>query len=420
MLTYFKNSLRHVKPFRAGLVLFLALALSVPPSLALAADILKLGIVTSLSDSAASRGQSFLEGLKLGLRALGGRLGGVETDLVILDDQSKPEGAAQAAKRLIEREHIHAVSGPVTIETVMAVASAVKGESGPLFISPAFGPAELAGADCRQGFFSLVPGDEQFAEATIRQLKSESAQPGLALVIPNNQGPARARAELLKPFQPDMTILEASTGELVFDRQMQAIRTAHPQGIAVFLSGGVGVGFIRQLKAWELLGDKTLYADWPLTEPQHLTALGDAAVGLRAVAPWADELENPVSHKFVADYEDEHRRLPSGFAALGFDLALALDQAVKNMGGRVADRNQFARALANVQMQSTRGPFRFANNHFAIVPLHLREGLRDAKGRLIGVHKQAIPTHAERQAANCRLSAPETAPEEPAPAKKKR
>lgn len=420
MLLCFNDSLRSVKPFSPAAALFLAALAWGWPLPAKAADILKIGFVTSQSDVAAHRGQDFLEGFKLGLRALGGRLGGAETDLIVVDDASRPETAAHAAKRMVEREHVQIVSGPVLPQTVLTVAEAVKGESGPLFISPAFGPIALAGADCRQGFFSLVPSDEVIAEALARQLKSEASSPNAAVLIPKEGVRERRQAESMRTHFSDLVLLEAGPGDLVFDRPLQALQAAKSPAVAVYLGGGVGIGFLRQLKAWEMNRDKAIYADWPLMEPLHLTAAGDAGIGLKTIAPWADDPENALNHKFVADYEDEHRRQPSGFAALGYDLALLVDQAVKNMGGRVADRNQFARAIANSQVQGTRGLIRFANNHFALTPLHLREGTRDAKSRLIAAHRGAVAPPADRQAGACRLSAPEPPPEEPPPQKKKR
>ncbi|MBI5122064.1 MAG: ABC transporter substrate-binding protein [Rhodospirillales bacterium] len=417
----FNDSLRPVKPFSLAAVLFLAGLAWGWPNQARAADILRLGFVTSQSDVAAHRGQDFLEGFKLGLRMLGGRLGGVETDLAVIDDVSRPQTAAQAARKLVEREHVQIISGPVLPQTALAVAEAVKGENGPLFVSPAFGPVSLAGADCRQGFFSLVPSDEVIAEATARQMKGEMPLPMAAALIPKKSERERRQAESLRPHFSGLTILETGPGNLVFDHPLQALQASKAQAVAVYLGGGVGIGFLRQLKAWELNKDKTIYADWPLMEPLHLTAAGDAGISLKTVAPWADDPENAVNHRFVADYEDEHRRQPSGFAALGYDLALLLDQAVKNMGGRLGERTQFARALTNSQLQGTRGPIRFANNHFALTPLHLREGMRDAKGRLIAAHRGAVVNPADRHAGACRLSPPEPPPaEEASPPKKKR
>lgn len=389
-----------------------------------AAELLKVGIVTSLSDVAASRGQDFVEGFKLGVRSLGGRLGGVEIDLSLSDDQSRPATAAQATRRLIDRERVQIVSGPVAPEIVEAVAGAVRGESGPILVSPAFGPASLAGADCRQGFFSLVPSDEAFMEALARQIKSENANALTALVKQGSSERDNRRAEFLKAHLWELSAHDVATGNLVFDHQLNAIRAERAASVVVLAGGGVGAGFLRQLRAWELKEGRNVYADWPTMEPLHLTALGEAGVGLKSLSPWADDPENAVNHRFVADYEDEHRRLPSSFAALGYDLALLLDQAVKNMGGRVADRGSFARAIANSQVQGTRGLIRFANNHFAQTPIYLREGLRDGKGRLLAARKATLAPPADHQTANCRLAAPEGAPAEGAaaetPAKKKR
>lgn len=422
MLEILPPSLRNVKPLSPalpGIALAAALFFS---SQAGAAEILKLGLVTSLSDVAASRGQDFVEGFKIGVRSLGGRLGGVEIDLVLSDDQSRPEMAVQAAKRLIEREHIHLVSGAATPEIAQAAADAVKSENGPIFISPAFGPVALAGADCRMGFFSLVPSDDAFLEALARQMKADGANAPAALLVAAQSERDQKRAEILGGLVPEMSVQETGLGNLVFERQLQAIRAQQSKGVVVLAGGGVGAGFLRQMRSWDLREGRTVYADWPMMEPLHLTALGEAGVGLRTIAPWADDPENQVNHRFVADFEDEHRRLPSGFAALGFDLALVLDQAIKNMGGRVGDRASFARAIANSQVQGTRGLIRFANNHFAQTPLFLREGIRDGKGRLIASRKAMIAAPADRHANACRLQAPEApAPEgSETPAKKKR
>ncbi|CAA6603943.1 putative ABC transporter substrate binding protein [Rhodospirillaceae bacterium LM-1] len=419
MLTYFLYSLRHVKRISRPAIMLLAAQAFLCPQAGQAAEILKLGFVTSLSGGTANRGQDFADGFKLGLKSLGGRLGGVETDLILIDDQGQPEAAVKAVGRMIEREHVHLISGPASPETVLAVAAAVKTDGGPLFVSPAFGPVSLAGADCRLGFFSLVPSDEVFAETLARALSSESPGGASAALIPANVLRAARQAETMRVLLPDLELFETTAGELVFDKSFQAIKASQPRSVAVLLGGGVGIGFLRQLHAKGLKGGKAVFVDWPLMEPAHLQALGESAIGLRAIAPWADDVENPVSHKFAADFEDEYRTPPSSFAALGFDLALILDQAVKNMGGRVADRSQFAKAFANSQAQGARGLIRFANNHFALTPLHLREGMRDAKGRLVAARKSTANVAADRHASACRLTAPEApAPEESGNAKK--
>ncbi len=382
---------------------------------AYAAEPIRIGFVTSLTGNVAHRADDFTEGFKLGLKNLGGRLGGLEVDLTLADDQSMAENAVIAAKRLIERERVHVISGSVTPETTQAVGNAIKGE-GPIFISPAFGPVDLAGAGCRMGFFSLVPSDEGFAEALSNGFNAEAVRP-LAALGPRQAEASRQVATLFISFQPDVALHEAEPGQLAFDATLSALRSAKSRGIVVFQGGGAGVGFLRQLHRWNMKDGKTVFAAWPLLEPAHFSALGEAGLGVRSISPWADDPDNPVNKKFVADFEDEHRRQPSSFAALGYDLALLLDQAIRQQGGRVGDRTQLARAIAAVQVPGTRGLLRFYNNHFAATPLFLREGSRDPKGRLVAGRKATLAVLPDRHSQACPISAPE--PPAPEPPKKR-
>ncbi|MBF0354594.1 MAG: ABC transporter substrate-binding protein [Alphaproteobacteria bacterium] len=404
MRVFSLHFLRFVKPLLA-----LAALLGAPN--AVAAELLRLGFVSSQSGNAAHRSEDFTEGFRLGLKNLGGRLGGAEVDLSQSDDQSDPEKSAAAARKLIERERVHLISGPTSPETSLAVAEAVKGD-GPIFISPAYGPLQFAGANCRMGFFSLVPSEEVFAEASAHAFGGENIRP-VAALVPQQSDTLRKFADLTKSFLPELALYEAEAGQLVFDVFLSKLKSEKVQGIAVYLGGGTAVGFLRQLHRWEMKDGKMLFATWPLLEPFHFSALGEAGVGVRAFSPWAEDPDNLVSKKFMVDFEDEFRRPPSSFAALGYDLALLLDQAIRQQGGRVGDRTQLARSIAAVQLASTRGPLRFSNNHFAVTPLFLREGGRDAKGRLTAGRKASITAPQDRHAHACPIAAPEPPPAEP-------
>ena len=47
---------------------------------------------------------SFLDGFKLGITHSGGKLGGQDVDIVVGDDQLKPNVGVQVATRLIEKD----------------------------------------------------------------------------------------------------------------------------------------------------------------------------------------------------------------------------------------------------------------------------------------------------------------------------
>jgi branched-chain amino acid transport system substrate-binding protein len=66
-----------------------------------AAQTVKIGYVATLSGQAAQLGIDSVDGFKLALQKLNGKLGGLPVELVVVDDQLKPEIGIEQAKRLI-------------------------------------------------------------------------------------------------------------------------------------------------------------------------------------------------------------------------------------------------------------------------------------------------------------------------------
>src|SRR5262245_56717223 len=75
---------------------------------------LKIGIITTLTVSAgAVPGQQQRNGFQLGVKHLGGKRGGREVDLVVQDDELKPDLAVTKVKAMIERDKVDFVVGPI-------------------------------------------------------------------------------------------------------------------------------------------------------------------------------------------------------------------------------------------------------------------------------------------------------------------
>ena len=76
----------------------LGVALFTPP--ANAEDHLKVGLITSLSGPAAVLGQQMRNGFTLAVKTLGGKLGGLQADIAVADDEGKPDVAVGKVKEL--------------------------------------------------------------------------------------------------------------------------------------------------------------------------------------------------------------------------------------------------------------------------------------------------------------------------------
>ncbi len=102
-----------------GVVLVLGtLALVVAPvSAAGKKEPIKIGIVLPLSGGLELFGQQGIQGAKMAvaeINAAGGVLGGRKFELIIEDDKTDPKTAVEKANKLIMKDKVHAVLGPIT------------------------------------------------------------------------------------------------------------------------------------------------------------------------------------------------------------------------------------------------------------------------------------------------------------------
>src|SRR5215213_4978846 len=100
--------------------LAVATALGALAGPALGQDKLKIGVVTTLTGPAAVLGQQLRDGFNLAIKDLGGKLGGREVEVVIADDELKPDVAVTKVKGLIERDKVDFVVGPIFSNVAVA------------------------------------------------------------------------------------------------------------------------------------------------------------------------------------------------------------------------------------------------------------------------------------------------------------
>jgi branched-chain amino acid transport system substrate-binding protein len=67
---------------------------------------LRIGLITTLSGPAAALGQQQRNGFQLGLKKLGNKLGGREVELLIQDDEVKPDVAVSKARTFVQRDKV--------------------------------------------------------------------------------------------------------------------------------------------------------------------------------------------------------------------------------------------------------------------------------------------------------------------------
>lgn len=149
-----------------------------------------------------------------------------------------------------------------------------------------------------------------------------------------------------------------------------------------FLPGGMGVNFIKQFVGAGLSKDTTLITAGVSADEDVIKAVGDPMLGLFNTAHWSHDLDNEANRTFVAAFEKEYGRLATVYAAQGYDTALLIDAAVRDVKGKVADTEGMIKALRAKRFASVRGNFKWDRNNFPIQDWYLCVVGRDSKGRI--------------------------------------
>jgi branched-chain amino acid transport system substrate-binding protein len=105
-------------------------------------------------------------------------------------------------------------------------------------------------------------------------------------------------------------------------------------------------------------------------------------LGLFSVGHWSIDMDNAANRKFVAEFEKEYQRLPTGYAASGYDTALLIDAAIRKVKGRIENKEALRAALRAADFKSVRGDFKFGANQFPVQNYYLQLVGKGADGRL--------------------------------------
>ena len=340
---------------------------------------IKIGLMVSLSSSLGALGQDMHDAFMLLVERNGGKLGGVPVQILSEDDQLRPEVATQIVDRLIEKEKVPIITGITGSNIMMAIHKKVVDKEVFLIGSNA-GPSPVAGAQCSPFNFNVAGQNDQNAEG-IGQYAADKGYRRVYAMAPNFQA-GKDMIAGFKRYYKNPLIEEVYTplNQLDFQAELAQLSSAKPDAVYIFYPGSFGVQFVRQWRQAGLSGKIPLISNNTI-DGINLPALQDAAVGVGHSSYWGPDFDNAVSRRFVEEFEKKYNRIPSEYAATGYDSALLLDTAIAKVKGNVADKKAFMAALRAADFRSVRGTFAFNHNNFRMSDLYIFEAAKDTKGR---------------------------------------
>lgn len=372
----------------------LCLALSAGAGLA---DGVKVGMITTLSGGGAGLGVDTRDGFLLALKNAGEA--GKAVELVIEDDQQKPDVAVQIADKMIQSDNVDVLTGIVWSNLAMAVVPAAVGQD-KFYLSTNAAPSALAGAGCNPKYFSVSYQNDNLHEAA--GAYAAKAKIGKMFIMAPNYPAGQDSLTGFKRFYDGEVVSEVYTqvGQTDYAAEIAQIKNSGADSVFFFLPGGMGIAFMKQ------------YAESGSTIPvigpgfsfsqDVLPAVGDAALGAKNSGNWSPDLDNAANKAFVEGFKAEYGRLPSLYASYAYDTANLLLSAMAKAD--VSDAEAFRAALAAAEFSSVRGKFSFGPNQHPVQDIYMREVVKLEDGSLSNkILDKAMEDRGDAYAEQCQM-----------------
>ncbi len=354
----------------------------------------KVGMITTLSGGGAGLGIDVRDGFMLAIE----QSGRTDIEVVIEDDQRKPDVAVQLADKMIQSERVDVMTGIIWSNLAMAVVPSATAQ-GKFYLSPNAGPSALAGKGCHENYFNVAWQNDNLHEAAGAYAKGAGYKNSFILA-PNYPAGQDALTGYKRLYGGELSgELFTELGQKDYAAEIAQIRASGADSVFFFLPGGMGISFLKQY------ADSGV--DIPVVGPAFsfdqgiLQAVGGAALGVVNTSQWNKDIDNATNTAFVASFQEKYGRLPSLYASQGFDTANLLVSAIEKAD--VSDADGFREALRAAEFDSTRGDFAFGPNHHPVQTIYAREVIQEGDiftNKIIGV---ALENHSDAYAAECKM-----------------
>jgi branched-chain amino acid transport system substrate-binding protein len=337
---------------------------------------IKIGMLIELTGVFTRNGREALDGTRLYLDEIGGKVNGRPIELLVEDTEGKPDVGLTKARKLVERDGVHMLTGIVNSAVGLAVAAYAKDKKMPVIVSADFGVSALTvpGPLLNPYIFrwsqsGTGPGqaaaDWAYKVAGWRRVVSIGSDYAGGLEV--NGSFARVFCHLggrvVQELWPPLGTADFAPFLTQIDRSADAV--------VVFTPGADGLRIGRQYTEYGLKQPlMDLYAQ--VTDEANLAQFGDAALGWLSTIHYTALTDTPENKQFVATWEKRYHRVPFDNAADGYVGAKAIVEAVKAVNGRVEDRDAFMAAMRKLQFDSPKGRVRLDQFQNVVQPQYVR------------------------------------------------
>src|SRR5713226_2668208 len=282
----------------------------------------RIGMIVPLTGVFTRNGREAVDGTRLYLEEIGGKVNGRPIELLVEDYEGKPDVGLTKARKLVERDGVHMLKGIVSSAVGLAVAAYAKDRKIPVIVSADFGVSSLTmpGPLLNPYIFrwsqsGTGPGqaaaDWAYKAAGWRKVVTIGSDYVGGLEV--NGSFARVFCSLggrvVQELWPPLGTPDFAPFLTQIDRAADAV--------IEFTPGADGLRFGRQYVEYGIkLPLMDVYAQ--VTDEANLAQLKDAALGWYSTIHYTALIDTPENKRFLAAWEKKHHRVPFDNAADGY------------------------------------------------------------------------------------------------------
>jgi branched-chain amino acid transport system substrate-binding protein len=318
---------------------------------------IKIGFLTPMTGVYAALGEAMRDGFLLYWSQVGNKAAGRPVEVLVEDKGSnKPEEGLTKARKLVERDGVHVLSGVISTPVAIALKDYANAQKVSFIVANAGADAVTQRARSPYVFRSSFSnsdsshplGDWAYKQGYRKMVIMASdygagyeQTGGIARTFVEAGG--KVIQEIYSPLgTPDFAPF---IGQV--DRSADVV--------AVFYAGADALRFVAQYAEYGLKGKIPLIGKGFLTDDLILQRLGDAAVGIVTALHWSRAIDTPENKKFVQAYEEKYKRRVTVYAEQGYVAAQMIAKAAETLKGNVENKDEFLSALRRVEVDAPRG-----------------------------------------------------------------
>ena len=357
------------------------------------ADTIKVGANLEMTGGSASYGISSKNAIELAFKEINekGGINGTQLELVVADNKSEAAEATNAMQKLVSQDNVVAVIGPNLSSSVIA-ASAINNSAKVLDIAPmATNPyvtVDQASGKTKDFNYRTCFIDPFQGTVMAKFATAELGVGNAAVLIDNSSDYAKGLAQFFKEnFVKEGGAVTAEESYLQKDTDFKAtltkIKATNPDFLYVpgyYQEVGLIVKQARELGMNMPIAGGDGWDSAKMPEIAGAAALNNTYFS----SLYSPEDSSDINKNFVAAYEKAYGQKPDVFAALSYDSALLVAEAIKNAGS--TEPAKISEAMAKINgFSGVSGSVTFDDKHNPVksaVILEYTDGAQSLKTKI--------------------------------------